>query len=61
MSETAKGLIVLALNTAAAVVLGLADIYAWTLDWWVPVTMIIVIILDTWAGIKWVVPNKPKE
>lgn len=60
MSDTTKKIIVLALNLAAGLVLGLADIFSYTLEWWGAASAIVVIVLDTWAGIEWIPPKRPK-
>lgn len=58
LGDKAKAVIVLAINLIAAAVLGFAAIYNWDLALWVPVTSMIVILLDTLLGISWVVPRK---
>lgn len=61
MSDTTKKLLVLGLNLVAALVLGLSEIYGFGLPWWGAVTTIVVIVLDTWAGIEWIPPKKPSN
>lgn len=61
MTDQTKTVIVLALNLVAALVLGLADIYEFAIPWWAAVTGIVVIVLDTWAGIEWIPPSKKKQ
>lgn len=58
MNEVTKRLIVLTLNLAAGLVLGLANIYEWALPWWGSVTTIVVVVLDTWAAIEWIPPKR---
>jgi len=58
IDERIKAVIVLVLNLVAAAVLGFASIYGWDLALWVPVTSMVVIVLDTVLGIAWVVPRK---
>jgi len=58
MTDQVKKILVLALNLIAGAVLGLASIYGWDLPWWGSVTGIAVIVLDTWAGIEWIPPNR---
>jgi hypothetical protein len=60
MTDKTKTVIVLALNLVAGLVLGLADIYGFPIPWWGAVTGIVVIVLDTWAGIEWIPPRKKK-
>lgn len=61
MNDATKKVIVLALNLIAGLILGLADIYSVALPWWGAVTAIVVIVLDTWAGIEWIPPKKKIE
>lgn len=61
MKDRTKKLIVLGLNLVAGLVLGLANIYEFALPWWGGVTTIVVIVLDTWAGIEWIPPKKPSN
>lgn len=61
MSEQTKKIIVLALNLVAGLILGLSDVYGYALPWWGAATTIVVIVLDTWAGIEWIPPKKPKN
>jgi hypothetical protein len=61
MSDQVKRLIVLVLNLVASAILGLAAIYGWPIEWWGAVTMIVVIVLDTWAGIEWIPPKRPSN
>ena len=58
IDERIKAVIVLVLNLVAAAVLGFASIYGWDLALWVPVTSMVVIVLDTVLGIVWIVPRK---
>ena len=58
IDERIKAVIVLVLNLVAAAVLGFASIYGWDLALWVPITSMVVIVLDTVLGIAWVVPRK---
>ena len=57
-SDKVKAMIVLVINLVAAAVLGFASIYEWDLALWVPVTSMVVIVLDTVLGIAWVVPQR---
>lgn len=58
MSDKMKKLIVIVINLVAAALLALADLYGWNIGWYGAVTGIIVIVLDTWAGIEWIPPKK---
>lgn len=58
VSETTKSLIVLAINLVATLILGLAAIYGWELALWQPITAMVVLMLDTVLGIRWIVPTR---
>ena len=58
VEERIKAVIVLVLNLVAAAVLGFASIYGWDLALWVPITSMVVIVLDTVLGIVWIVPQR---
>jgi hypothetical protein len=61
MSDTTKKILVILLNVIASAILAFAEVFGWGLEWYVPVTMMLVIILDTWVGIQWVPPKKPSN
>lgn len=61
ISKTWKAVIVLVVNLVAAAVLGFADIFGWTLDLWMPITAMLVIVLDTVFAIRWEPPKKPSD
>lgn len=61
MSDTWKTVIVLVINAVVAVLFAIAGEQSWDLAWYVPVTGVIVIVLDTLAGIKWIPPKRPSN
>lgn len=60
LSDKVKAIILLAIQLIAAAVLGFAEIFGWTLELWIPITTMIVIMLDTVLGIVWIVPERAK-
>lgn len=61
ISDTWKAVIVLVINLVAAAVLGFAEIFGWSLELWMPISAMLVIVLDTVFAIQWVPPKKPSD
>ncbi len=58
MNDKTKKVIVVLLNVLFTAILGLAPIYGWELGWYGAVTLIIAVVLDTWAAIEWIPPKR---
>lgn len=58
LSKRTKKIIVASINILAGGFLAFAGIFGWSLKLYQPITAIVVIILDTWLGVKWSAPEK---